>query len=867
MPKSKALLFVTVPALTLAAGRVPAMDDVCCAWEDAPRTMTPIREHFPKDRVVDHLHMRLEIVIPDMNRARASARQTLTVTPIGDQPVTEFALDAKSLEIRSVRADGFGVSHEHDQNKLRLRFDPPIAPGRRVDVVTQYEIFDPPRGIIWNPESSAWPGATAQIHTQGQPETNSYWFPCHDFPNERLTTEVIATVPAGFTVSSNGRLVSREKSLRNAPGSNDATILRATETWHWLQDKPHANYLVSLVVGKFDVVDLNEGRDGALPLPVYVPPGRGDDVRRTYGNTGAMVARFEEVTDEPYPWDRYAQLVVRNFEAGGMENTSATSMHDNAIFSESADLDHDLDGLIAHELGHQWFGDLITCNSWEHIWLNEGWATYMDTLWHEQRDGEEGYTRSMLSRFDSVFENDKGTLPGTQPMVSRVYRHPWETFRRGSNPYPKGASILHMLRRAMGDEAFFRGVASYVDRYKYKTVETDQFRRAMEEASGLSLEQFFRQWAYRPGVPNVDVSFRYDPSRRRLRFDVAQKQQIDADNPAFEFPLVVFIKNQGGPDVVIEPPIAARSDAFEVELEGPPRFVAVNYRLDALGAFNVTQSPEQWIAQLTDGPTLAARVLAARALGSLGEQGGSVAHEALRRIAASGGEPTLLRVESIRALAKRGAKNDLRSLATGNGDRWEVREAVSTAMADAAKRDEHKEDASFRAFVIESLMARATRDESLKVRNASMKGLASIGAREVLPLVEESLFVTSQGDAARQTAIDCLATLKPDGALRTVAGFAADGFDSRTRTTAIDAVSQLAEQDRDAAFKALAAQVSSRQGRVRRAATTALAELGDPRGIEVIDKALAACRSDEVADQLREAREKLQAKLSTASGG
>src|SRR5690606_32345803 len=219
-----------------------------------------------------------------------------------------------------------------------------------------------------------------------------HWFVCHDYPNERMTTELIVDVPAVYSVSSNGRLVSHLT-------TGDRAV------WHWLQDKPHVPYLVTLVIGTFDIVEIPHDR---VPMKVWVPQGLGDQVMQTYGRTGDMIDLFEQRFGVPYPWDRYDKRVVKNFGAGGMENTSATSMYPTAILDSTALLDGDLDGLIAHELAHQWTGDLITCKSWAHIWLNEGWATYCSALWNERRFGEDGYLDSIRNNF-GVARRDRTT--------------------------------------------------------------------------------------------------------------------------------------------------------------------------------------------------------------------------------------------------------------------------------------------------------------------------------------------------------------------------------------------------------------------------------------------------------------------------
>lgn len=822
--------------------------------------------NFAPDRVADIQHMTLELFIADMNKPVIEATQTLTVTPLSE--MATLRLDAKAMTIASVSAEGTAASFTYENNKLVIAFDPPIAVGQTTRIVTTYKLNDPPRGLIWTPESAAWPGRAAQIHTQGQPQTNSYWFPAHDFPNERLTTEIIATVPAGFVVSANGRLVKQERVIRRIPAATGPR-LQPYERFHWLQDKDHVAYLVSMVVGKFDVVDLatlnpeNKKKKDVLPLPVYVPVGRGGDVARTYGNTEAMIQAFSRRLDEAYPWDRYAQIVAWNFEAGGMENTSATTMYDSAIFTPQGDLDNDLDGLIAHELAHQWFGDLITCNTWEHIWLNEGFATYMESVWFEERDGEAGYMREVLSDFDRVLGSDTGTAPSEPGMASKVYRHPWETFRRSANPYPKGAMILHMLRERMGDELFWQAIQSYVEQHKFSTVETGEFRRSMEEVSGLSLEQFFEQWTARPGLPNVNVKFTYYPDRRKLRFTVQQTQAVDGDNPAFAFNLPVFIKNSAGPDVIIDPEINSSRQVFEVDLEGPPVFVSANSRAQVLARFTVEQSQEQWTNQVRFAPTAVSRVFGMRALGALAANDAvadGTANSLLRDIALDKTQPIFVRVEAIKSLEQRNAKNDVRSLVTTARDAWEVRQQLSQTLAAMCTRGDNAGDASLREFATDILLQRAASDESQRVRGESMKALARMRVAEVTPMLLNALETSSQHDIVRQAAISALADAQPQGALEAVMPYTREGYLSRTRAEAIDAVRRLAAQNPQRAKEALLAALEGRENRPRMAAARALAELGDKSVITNLANLAQSIRSPELAEQIGNWQRELEGK-------
>ncbi|MCW5776302.1 MAG: hypothetical protein KIS87_07690 [Phycisphaeraceae bacterium] len=806
------------------------------------------RRNYPPHRWADHGRMTLELFIQDMDVPVAQATQTLTITPIAE-PLEELRLDARLLDIRSVSVNGFPARFTNDGRHLRVALAPPLPPDVPATIVTTYVINDPPDGLFWTPSSPAWPGRPPQIHTQGQPETNSYWFPCHDFPNERLETEIIATVPAGFLVSSNGRLLSQRRSVRRVTDASGASSLRGYDTFHWLQDKPHVNYLVSLVVGKFDVVDV--GRPG-LPMPVYVPPGRGPDVRGTYGRTAEMTALFERLFDEPYPWDRYAQLVVWNFGAGGMENTAATTMFDTAIISPEALIDHDLEGLISHELAHQWFGDLITCNSWDHIWLNEGFATYLTALWFEHSRGRDAYDASVLGGFDAVIARDNAVAPLQPAMVSREYTEPWDVFRRAANPYPKGASVLHMLRRKLGDGAFFRAVGLYVDRYKGRTAETDDFRKILEEVSGESLERFFHQWCYRPGVPRLRVRTTWNSSAAELRVDVEQMQNIDERNPAFVFdlPVLIRVRNEGDWRRLH---VDGRSATLSIPLAAEPDMVAIDPNLEVLASIDV-DAPSGWLVeQALRGPTHASRVLAVRSLGTLDTDAPGTT--ALHAIASDRARHRDLRSEAVRALAARRAPDAARRVVSLDPDDPYVRETVLAAVADCASGDAPPLG---RDAVADRLAHAALHDASSRVRAAAVRGLARMNAVDRLPVLLAALEIESQHDTVRQAALGALADLDQPDAISHSVRFTRVGTLSRTRAVAIGVVGRLGKHDPDIALNAILPLLEDREMRARNAAGEALVTLGDARAVERLEALAATARDPAIADRFRRWADRLR---------
>ncbi|MCA9281528.1 MAG: hypothetical protein H6812_12570 [Phycisphaeraceae bacterium] len=807
--------------------------------------------NYAPDRMVDFLHMSVTIDIPDMNTPAFTATQVFDLRTLGT-PVAAIHLNAEQLRISDVtlaEPGGTRITHDHDGSVLTITFDPPLNPGTAARLVTTYEVRDPVDGLFWTVESPAWPGRPAQIHTQGQPETNRYWFPCHDFPNERLTTEFIVTVPEDFTVISNGHMKGAPK---YAPGRM---------TFHWVQDKPHVSYLVSLIVGKFDTVDVApNGFRGSLP--VYVPQGKGELVQKTYGNTAKMVELFERVFDEPYPWDKYSQAVVWNFGAGGMENTSATTMYDTAVLDDKAFADGDLDGLIAHELCHQWTGDLITCNTWEHIWLNEGWATYGSALWYEHRDGyQDGYLRQMHQTMRGLAKNDH-LAPDShdhQPaMVSNEYKHPWEVFRRKANPYPKGSSVLHMLRMKLGDEVFFKAVGEYFDRYKLKTAETDDFRRSLEEVSGLSLEQFFDQWCERAGTPRVRVTGRWDEASKQLTITAEQLQRIDADNPAyvFDLPIVVMTgeKTSRNFTMHIDERRHTHTMSFDDKTGGRPFYLAVDPDLHVLMDLEL-DVPEEWVLRAAgDMSSTPVRLDAIAALGSMNTP------ESKDRLTADLIRPNTWYEAQAAAesLGKLKATHELIKALSAGIDDARPRAKALAALANA----EGKED---KARAAELLARHASdADESYACRSAALEALGKLADKDdesVMGIFRGALASESQHDQVRAAAIKGLRELDTREAMDAVIPFCAFGVYSRTRPDAINALAALAHHDKDRALDTIEGIMLDTEARTRRAAREALVKIGDERGLAMLDSFIARTRHPVERDDAERLRKELKKKL------
>ncbi|MEK6700795.1 MAG: M1 family aminopeptidase [Planctomycetota bacterium] len=813
--------------------------------------------NWPLGPGVDFVHMGLDLTILDMNTPRFSGVQTLAVRAI-NKPTSSVTLDARLLSISGVTVAGRRASFRHDGQRLTIDCNPPLSPGVSTAIVTTYEVNDTPRGLFWTPESPDWPGRPAQIHTQGQPETNSYWFPCHDFPNERMTSELSVTVPQGFTVCSNGWLAEQTRRVLERPDGIGGTTLEAYDKFRWVQDKSHVSYLVTMVVGKFDVVDVGTPK---LPMPVYAPLGRGHDVRATFGRTANMVSLFERLTGQFYPWDKYAQLVVWNFGSGGMENTSATSLYDTAILDARSLLDHDLDGLISHELAHQWFGDLITCNTWEHIWLNEGWATYASHLWFEQRDGRAAYEAGVRDNFDAIIANDTGSLPQTPAMASKTYADPWEPFRRQANPYSKGASVLHMLRTRLGDKPFFEGVRLYFDRHRLRTVETNDFRKALEDVSGVNLELFFAQWVQRPNIPRVKVSAAWDPVAGALQISATQTQTINPDNPAFEFRLPVWAHTPGSSGWSTTTLFFdGRDSTASLALDGEPDAIAFDPELTVLAEVKCQHPAASSVVLATDGPTLNARLQGLRGLKTA--KPGDAGQIAVAGIVRDLEAPIPVRRAAVDVLAACGTR-DLFTLSTENIKAWQIREAIVKSLAELATLKAGATDIT-RQRTYSYLDKLYKREPSVKVQQAILRGFAAMNAGAAMPLIVEAAHTDSQDDALRQAALDAVVTLDRREGLLLAVELTKPGQLSRTRPAAVGAVVKLARHDMALAINVVGSMIDDREQRSRQAAGQGLVDLGDPRGLEILAKRAKVARDPYEQNQAKQWFDALTAKLKPA---
>ncbi|HEV2037667.1 MAG TPA: M1 family metallopeptidase, partial [Candidatus Eremiobacteraceae bacterium] len=444
-----------------------------------------------------------------------------TFSAVG-KALRSLEMDADHLHIKAVRnASGKRLPFETPGGQLTIDLGHTLQPGKSSTVIVDYEARQPTQGIYFVSPDKAYPRKPVQVWTQGQDQDAHYWFPCIDYPNAKATTEVTATVPANFFVLSNGTLV-------GVTASRSAK----TKTYHWKMDTPHVTYLVTCVAGEFSGhTDMLQ----EVPISYYVVPGRETDGERSFGKTPKMVKFFSDRIGVPYPYAKYAQIAVADFIFGGMENTTATTQTDTTLHDARAHLDFSSDPLVAHELAHQWFGDLLTCKDWSHAWLNEGFATYFEALFREFDQGADEFDHYRLHLAARYFEEDSKEY--RRPIVTNVYSEPIDLFDR--HLYEKGAAVLHTIRRMLGDELWWRSINRYVDDHRLQNVETIDFIRSIEAVTGRNMLPFFDQWVFKGGHPAFRVNYSWDEATKSALVRVEQTQDTSDGTAVFTLPMTI----------------------------------------------------------------------------------------------------------------------------------------------------------------------------------------------------------------------------------------------------------------------------------------------------------------------------------------
>jgi aminopeptidase N len=768
------------------------------------------RTHFAPDSPVTVTHMRLELE-PDLRARSLRGRVTLDLLSRGDD-LAAVELDAIDMTFAEITVDrGPARATHYDGKCLRIELASACKRGDKFSVSVAYACA-PTRGLYFVGPDAAHPGRPLECWSQGQDEDSRFYFPCMDAPLVKSTSEVLCTAPSDLFVLSNG-------DLRERRDLGDGRTL-----WHYALDLPHSPYLVTLVCGPFAEIK-DRAPETGVDVYYYGPKGRESDIKRSLKATPDLIDFFSKTIGVPYPFRRYSQIFVSDFIFGGMENTSATTLTGEAILDERAALDHDIDYLVAHELAHQWWGDLVTCREWPEAWLNEGFATYFEYVWRTHSRGRDEADLDLLGDLDGYFD-EAGEYQ--RPIVCRQFEEPIDLFDR--HLYEKGGRVLHMLRQELGEAAFWRALRLYAERHARGSVETRDLARAVEEATGRNLDRFFHQWLDNPGHPELECTWEWDASKGVGSLRVEQKQDGDR---LYELATCVRFEIAGKErdESII---LRERSHTFEFRLDDAPAQIVFDPGDVLVKSVKFDKPRPLWARQLSSARLGIDRVLAARALG---EKPDAPTVAALRA-ALETDAFWAVRAAAATALGKTRRQDALDALlAARTQEHAKVRRAVAAALGEFRV---DFDPGNTRAADILAAWVRDG-DPSLFVEAYAALALGRVRSPDAVEILAPVLARRSYMDTIRARALEGLGATADEAAYPLVEAAITRTASFQSRRAAVTALARLAEGTANTrrARERLEACLSDADFRVRMDAAMALVEIGDVRSIPAIERARA----------------------------
>ena len=551
--------------------------------------------------LTDLIHTKLEVNF-DWSKSRMNGVATITAKP-HFYASDSLILDAKGMDILKVQMDGANLTYISDSMYLKIKLNKTYTRNDKYTVVIVYvakpdermtggsAAITSDKGLYFINPKNEEKAKMPQIWTQGETESSSVWFPTIDSPNSKTTQETYITVENKYATLSNGKLVS---SKVNSDG---------TRTDYWKQDLPHAPYLFMMGVGEFKVIkDFYTRADGTkMEVNYFVEKEWETYAKSIFGETPAMIKHFSELLGVEYAWDKYHQIVVRDYVSGAMENTGAVVFGDYVYKTDRELLDENDQSTIAHELFHHWFGDLVTCESWSNLTLNESFANYSQYLWDEHRFGLDEADYQADVEADGYYQT--GQVQGYHDLVWFDFDDKEQMF--DGHTYNKGGRILHMLRNYLGDEAFFKGISNYLNAYKFKAAEFHQLRLTFEDVCGEDLNWFFNQWYLGSGHPLLEVNQQIDVTANTVTVSVKQNQSLEL-SPIFKLPLEIAVFDSNGKHihkVVVD----KLNQSFVLPFSGTLNNVTFDNQQMLLAKISETKPTEQYVFQFYNSQRYRAR--------------------------------------------------------------------------------------------------------------------------------------------------------------------------------------------------------------------------------------------------------------------
>ena len=545
-------------------------------------SQTPDNYKSEREKIFDLVHTKLKVDF-NFSDKTMNGEAWVTLKP-HYYDANKVVLDANTMIISEVKLNEKNLNFTYNDFDLEIVLPKTYTKNQEFTLYIKYlsqpekvkdrgsKAITDAKGLYFINTDGFDKNKTAQIWTQGETQANSAWFPTIDAPNQKMTQEIEITVPNKYVTLSNGALINQIKKGKN-------------RTDHWKLDKKHAPYLAFIGVGEFEIIKDNYKN---IPVDYYVEKEYAPYAKEIFGLTPEMIGFFETKLGVEFPWNKYSQIVVRDYVSGAMENTTAVVHGEQAYQKPGQLIDNNIqENTIAHEIFHHWFGNLVTSESWSNLALNESFANYSEYLWREYKYGK---VNAEMHLFDQVEAYKNAQDAKNKSLVRFTYDDREDLFDLVS--YNKGGAILHMLRKVVGDKAFFEGLKQYLTKYQYQSAEVHQLRLVFEELTGKDLNWFFNQWFYGAGHPDIQVSYDYNTLRKTVTVNLFQLQA-----GYFQFPISIDVF-EGSKKTRHTVFVDAKDASFTFPYKSQPNLIQINSDNNLICDLNENKILSDYIFQL-----------------------------------------------------------------------------------------------------------------------------------------------------------------------------------------------------------------------------------------------------------------------------
>lgn len=532
-------------------------------------------EQIERERTFDAIHYKIVLDF-DLDKKTFEGSNTISLKPLlGHFDVV--SLDAREIEIEKViNQDNNELDFSQDSNAVEIQLCRAYDSKELIKFTVFYKGTGLTDGLFFHDASDRYP---KMVESNSWPNHARYWYPCYDSPNDKVTHEVIISVDKSYKVISNGELI-------------DVSEQDNIVTYHWYQKKPHSTYLSMLSIAPFSI--LKDSLNG-LPVNYWVYPGDEENALRVFSVTPEIIEFFNEIYNYEYPWSKYDQVIGPR-QGGGAEATSATILGLGAIHDPDPAKDKSWKRLIAHEIAHQWWGDLITLRTWSETWMNESFGTYSEYLYTERFLGEPDASIEMKGKKQSYLNEAKNRYQ--RPIVFNRYSEPQDNFDR--HTYQKGASVLNMLRSLIGHEGFYKTLSHFLHKHEFGVVDTHDFIVAVKEATGRNLDWFFDQWIYKPGHPVFEITKIWDSTNGVINMSIKQVQDTINGTPVFRVPVTVGIYTEGSEPLFKKVWLKERMESFTWNVNEKPDMVRFDVGNILLKEWSYKKELEEILYQISN---------------------------------------------------------------------------------------------------------------------------------------------------------------------------------------------------------------------------------------------------------------------------